>query len=173
MMSSPSFEFTPEMIQAQRTLDSRIDHALSKGRELRAKVDEVSERLANEEPPTDAEVERFEAFITGYARTDAWQPVLDRIERGQLTWRAVVDNLVSGRVDPDIAAGMASLTQVPPATPEELVEAGVFPAPEAQAGSAEAADDPEERDQSGHADRFAAAQDEEEWLDENPPPWRG
>lgn len=170
---SSTFDYTPEMIQAERTLDSRIDHALSKGRELREKVDEVSERLANQEPPTDAEVERFGTFITGHARTDAWQPVLDRIERGELTWRAVVDNLVSGRVDPDVAAGMASLTQVPPATPEELVEIGVFPAPEAQAGSEEKADEPEERADSGHADRFAGAQDEEEWLDDNRPRWRG
>lgn len=162
---------TPEMMHAERELDARIDHALGKARELREKVDEVEADLAKQPPPTDAEVERFKAFILGHARTEPWQLVIERIERGHLTWRQVVESVSSGRVDPDVRAAMASLRDVPPASQETLVEIGVLPDPQQKAGAAEsAAEQPAASDQSG---RFHSSHENEEWEDEAPPSWRG
>jgi hypothetical protein len=148
--------YTPEMVQAERELDGRIDHALSVAAEVQAKVDEFERHVGEPEPPTDAEVDRIRAFVLGHARTDEWQPVLDRINRGELTWRQVVEGLATGHTEPAVAAAFDSLSTVPPASFEKLVEIGIFPAslpdeaPEEEAAVTENDDD------------------DDQWFDENP-----
>lgn len=114
----PDFS-TPEMTRAERVLDWRIDYALGKGRELQHKVAAVEEKLAREAAPvTDEEVAQFKGHILGHARTPEWQRVIDRIERGELTWRDVVQSMADARPAPSIAAAFASLSNVPPASTE-------------------------------------------------------
>lgn len=128
--SSDGFR-TPQMIQAERELDGRINVAFNRARELQAKVQEVEEKLAKDTKPlTNEEVERFKRYILGHARTDEWQPVLDRIERGELTWRQIVEGLAEGRLDREVSAALASLSKVPPATMDSLVSIGVLPDPD-------------------------------------------
>jgi len=118
---------TPEMTQAERELDGRIDHALGVAGRLRARLDEIRQKTAPA-TPSDEDVERIKAFVLGHARTDEWQPVLDRIDRGELTWRAVAEGLMCGNADRGVAAAFEALRNTPPASVEKLVEIGVFPA---------------------------------------------
>ena len=140
-------DVTPEMEQAERELDSRIDYALLDAHDARAALEEV-ERNEVDEPITDEEVERFRLYVTGHARTDAWQPVFDRIERGELTWREVVENYASGDLDRETAKALTSMQHVPAANAEQLAEIGITPAAP-QAEVTEPQDEPEE---SAHED---------------------
>lgn len=162
--------FTPEMEQAERELDARIDYAMSVAAEVQAKVDEFEQKLGEPELPSDEEVERIKTYVLGHARTDEWQKVIDRIDRGELTWRQVVDGLATGSLDRRVAAAFESLSTVPPASMEKLIEIGVFPAElpdKAPAGDEADGDKPEAPD--GGANRNSrAAQGEEEWFDEDP-----
>lgn len=157
--------FTPEMEQAERELDARIDYALSVGREVQERVDELEQKMADQEPPSDEDVERFKTYILGHARTDEWQQVIDLIDQGELTWRQVVDGLAAGNLDRRVAAAFESLSKVPPASMEKLIEIGVFPAElpdkEPDGDEAEASDGSADRDSS-------AAQEEEQWFYEDP-----
>lgn len=119
--------FTPEMAQAERELDARIDHAMSVMSRVRAKVDEFEQKVGEPERPTDDQVERIKNFVVGHAKTAEWQLVIDRINRGQLTWRQVVEGLAYGNLDSEVSAAFRSLSRVPPASMEKLVEIGVFP----------------------------------------------
>lgn len=174
MMSTPSDGGfgTPEMAQAERELDGRIDYALAKARELQARVDEVEEKLAKDEPPTDQEVERFRAYIVGHAQTEEWQRVIERIGKGELTWRQIVEGMVmaTGQVDDGVKAAFASLSTVPPASMEELVEIGVLPEPAPPADAEQAEQEQPEPDQN---DYFASSYEEDEWQDHNPLRGRG
>lgn len=173
MISTPSDGFgTPEMDQAERELDGRIDHALAKARELQAKVDDVEASLAKDEPPSDQEVERFRAYIVGHAKTEEWQRVIERIARGELTWRQIVEGMVmaTGHVDAGVKAAFASLSTVPPASMEELVEIGVLPEPAPPADAEQAEQEQPEPDQS---DYFASSYEEDEWEGHNPLRGRG
>lgn len=165
----PSF-YTPEMNHAERELDARIDQALRVARETEAKL-EALEAQDEEKRLTDEDVDRLKAFVTGYARTPEWQRVIDKITDGALTWRKVAEDVV-GRTDPDVAEAFRSLQHVPPARVETLIETGVLPPQPAQPGvrdeEPEAAPEPE----TDHSDYFARAQEEAEWHDDDPPPWR-
>jgi hypothetical protein len=120
--------YTPEMAHAERELDARIDHALGVVKEIETKVDEFDRRIGPPEPPSDEDVERIENYVTGHAHTAEWRHVIERIDRGQLTWREVVEGFVNQNLDPDVSAAFTSLTNVPPASLEKLVEIGVLPA---------------------------------------------
>lgn len=157
---SDSDLYTPEMVQAERELDGRIGHALDVAAEVEAKVEEFERQVGPPEPPTDAEVERIKAYVLGHARTDEWQPVLDRVNRGELTWRQVVEGLATGHTDPTVAAAFDSLSKVPPASFEKLVEIGIFPASLPD-------DTPEERAMPATADDNDD-DDDDQWFDENP-----
>lgn len=166
--------FTPEMDQAERELDARIDYAMSQARDVQAKVDEFEQKLAEDsEPPSDEEVDRIKKFVLGHARTDEWQLVIDRIDRGELTWRQVVEGLATGRLDRGVSAAFESLSKVPPASLEELIEIGVFPVqlPGEPAAEDEAGEDQPGTPDDGFTSRFTA-HDDDEWFDEGPPPWR-
>jgi hypothetical protein len=128
MRSSHRDLYTPEMEHAERDLDARIDHALGVVREIEAKVDEFDRKLGPPEPPSDEDVERIKNFVTGHARTTEWRAVIERIDRGHLTWREVVEGFVHQTLDRDVSAAFRSLTRVPPASVEKLMEIGVFPA---------------------------------------------
>lgn len=157
---SDSDLYTPEMTQAERELDGRIDHALGVAAEVESTVEEFERRVGPPEPPTDTEVERIKVFVLGHARTDEWQPVLDRINRGELTWRQVVEGLATGHADRSVAAAFDSLSTVPPASFEKLVEIGLFPA-------SLPADAPSEEDVAAAADDNDD-DDDDQWFDENP-----
>ncbi|GAB3451346.1 hypothetical protein [Actinophytocola sediminis] len=150
---------TQQMIQAERELDGRIDFAFSKARELQAKVEEVEEKLArNATPLTHEDVERFRAYILGHARTDEWQLVIDRIDKGELIWRGIVEGVDEGTLDREVTAAMASLSKVPPASVETLVEIGVLPDlnPSTQ--------DTEDTEDTDKPDKAAVDEvDDEEW----------
>lgn len=161
--SSDGFS-TPQMIQAERELDGRIDFAFTRAQELRAKVHEVEEKLAKDsEPLTSAEVEQFRTYVLGHARTEEWQPVIDRIERGESSWRQVVEGIAEGRFDRDVSAALASLSKVPPASVESLVALGLVHEVEKPTQDAD----------SGKGDRAPAARrrpaappDDDEWFED-------
>lgn len=125
--SSQSDYLAHEMAQVERELDARIDHALAQGREVERLTEELERRTGPPEPPTDEEVQRIKAFVLGHARTEEWNRVIERINRGELTWREVVEGLSTGRLDRSVAAAFDSLSRVPPASLDELIESGVFP----------------------------------------------
>lgn len=155
---------TPEMVQAERELDARIDYALGAAREAEATLDEIQQQDADDQPPTDEDVARFAAFITGHARTEAWEAVITRIDRGELTWRQVVEGLAAGRMDRQVAAAFTSLQGVPPATEDELVEIGIIPAA-ADRPEPAADDEPAEAEQPAPraiGDRFYAGDVDDE-----------
>jgi hypothetical protein len=151
--------FTPEMDQAERELDARIDYAMSVAREVQAKSDELEQAMRDREPPSDEDVERIRTYVLGHATTDEWTQVVDRINRGELTWRQVVEGLVTGHLDRGVAAAFASLSTVPPASMAKLIEIGVFP------DTAPADDKPNHANANTNR---AAAQDDEPWYDEDP-----
>src|SRR5688500_16540112 len=96
--------YTPEMKHAERELDGRIDHALGVVRKVREQLAEFERKVGDPAPPTEEDVERVRTFVLAHARTDEWQPVLDRINRGELTWREVVSGLAAGNADRSVAA---------------------------------------------------------------------
>ncbi|MFI7677616.1 hypothetical protein [Actinophytocola sp. NPDC049390] len=116
---------TPEMTQAERELDGRIEHALRVAGRVREQLTSLDRKAV---PVSDEDVERVRAFVLGHAHTDEWRPVLDRIDRGELTWRQVVEALATGNADRAVATAFDSLPKATPATVEKLVEIGVFPA---------------------------------------------
>lgn len=109
---------TPEMTQAERELDGRIEYALRVAGRVREQVASFERKVAEQAPPTDEDVARVRAFVLENP-TAQWQPVLTRIDRGELTWREVVDGLATGGVDRTLAAAFESL---PTTTPENLPE---------------------------------------------------
>ncbi len=117
--------YTPEMTQAERELDGRVEYALRVAGRVREQVASLDRKPV---AVTDEDVERVRAFVLGHARTDEWQPVLDRIDRGELTWRQVVEGLAHGGADRETAAAFEALRNTPPPSVAKLVEIGVFPA---------------------------------------------
>lgn len=110
---------TPEMTQAERELDGRIEYALRVAGRVREQVASFERKVAEQAPPSDEDVARVRDFVLGQAPTEQWQPILTRIDRGELTWREVVDGLATGNVDRTVAAAFESL---PTTTPENLPE---------------------------------------------------
>lgn len=152
---------TPEMDHAERELNARADYALSVGRDLEAQTKEFEKRFAEKEPPSDEDVERLRKYILGHAMTEQWRQVVERINRGELTWREIADGLFYGTLDREVAAAFRSLSRVPPASQEELIAIGVLEPvqPDAQsAGEAEPVDEPP----------AATRDDDDEWFDEDP-----
>jgi len=155
---------TPEMQQAERELDARIDYAMSVRQEVRAKADELEQRSQAQPPPSDEDVERIKNFVLGHARTEEWQRVIDRIDRGELSWRQVVDGLANGTLDHRAAAAFASLSRVPPASMEKLIEIGVVPAPapdDAPTADKDGDEPAPQRKRADHLFSFATKDDEE------------
>ncbi|OLF12786.1 hypothetical protein BLA60_05820 [Actinophytocola xinjiangensis] len=156
---------TQQMIQAERELDGRIDFAFSKAAELREKMAEVDEKLAKDNaPPTAREVEQFRAYIQGHAQTAEWQVVLERIARGELTWRKIVEDLAENQVDRDVSAAMASLSKVAKPSFEELVASGVLPDPAAV--TAEDKPKPEESARESRRARPAYGDNDDDWNED-------
>jgi hypothetical protein len=153
---------TPEMDHAERELNARAEYALSVGRDLAAQTQEFEKRFDEKEPPSDEDVERLKKFILGHAMTEQWRAVVERIDRGELTWREIVDGLFYGTLDREVAAAFRSLSRVPPASQEDLIAMGVLvPVPDAQAAeAAESVDDSPEQDRPDD--------DDDEWFDEDP-----
>ena len=110
---------TPEMTQAERELDGRIEYALRVAGRVREQVASFERKVAEQTPPSDEDVARVKAFVLGQPPTAEWQPILTRIDRGELTGREVVDGLATGRVDRTVAAAFESL---PMTMPENLAE---------------------------------------------------
>lgn len=109
---------TPEMTQAERELDGRIEYALRVTGRVREQVATFERKVAEQAPPTDEDVARVRTHILEHP-TEQWQPILTRIDRGELTWHEVVDGLATGNVDRALAAAFESL---PTTTPENLPE---------------------------------------------------
>jgi len=152
---------TQQMIQAERELDGRINFAFSKARELQAKIEEIDEKLAKDSaPPSAEEVDQFRTYVLSHARTDEWQVVTDRIDRGELSWRQIVEGIAENTVDRDVSAAFASLSKVPPATLDSLIASGVLPDPDAAVEQA-----PEEEDASP-ARPAAYGDDDDEWNED-------
>lgn len=162
--------YTPEMEHAEREMDARADYALSVGRRVQEQTEKLSDKLGPPEPPTEEDVERIRKFVLGHAMTEQWRQVVERINRGELTWRGIVEGLVYGTLDRGVSAAFASLSRVPPVSMEELVQTGVFPADQIPgADSADSATSEEKKESpppaSGRRPRPA---DEDEWFDEDP-----
>lgn len=104
--------YGPEMRHADRSLDAAIDEAAAA---IRASDELIAELDANEKPATEEEIEEFRALVTGRCRTPEWDAVLERISRGELTWR----DLVEGRAayDPEVQAAFTSMRSIPPLDP--------------------------------------------------------
>ncbi|MCC8244983.1 hypothetical protein [Saccharothrix luteola] len=119
--------YTPEMDQAERELNARANYALDLGRGLAEKAAQLDQRFDEKEPPSDEDVERMKKYILGHAMTEQWRQVVTRIDRGELTWREIVDGLFHGTLDREVSAAFRSLSRVPPASVEELVQLGVLP----------------------------------------------
>jgi hypothetical protein len=154
---------TPEMDHAERELNARAEYALSVGRELEAQTKEFEERFAEKEPPSDEDVERLKKFILGHAMTEQWRQVVERINRGELTWREIADGLFHGTLPPDVAAAFRSLGRVPPASQEDLVAIGVLePVPGAQTAA------PVEEPEAADSRKPSGDDDDDEWFDEDP-----
>ncbi|MQA08987.1 MAG: hypothetical protein GEU98_10660 [Pseudonocardiaceae bacterium] len=167
----------PGMDEVRRELAARLDRALSSARSLRERVDEIDRKLRDTpDPPapgrpSDEEVARFRKFILGYAWTPAWRPVIDRIDRGELTWRQVAESGISGMPDPGIAAAFASSSTLPPPNTEQLAEIGAL-RPEQPAGHETRHDaDPgtasEPTPKDSGAGRFFDIDDDDQWWYDN------
>src|SRR5690606_4473855 len=131
---------------------------------LRGALEDL-ERDEKDEPITDEDVERFRLYITGHARTDAWQPVFERLERGELTWRKIVEDFASGNLDRETARALTSLRDVPPATPEQLSEIGFdrFAPEKAEAEPEEPEPEPEQPADAGGRFVGRCLTDDEDW----------
>ena len=123
--------YTAAMEQAERELDARIDYAYEQGREAEAQTEALEAKTAakGDAPPSDEDIERIEKFVRGHAQTPEWAKVIDRIDRGHLSWREVVENLTgTAPADSEVTAAFRSLSRVPPASLEKLIDIGVLPA---------------------------------------------
>ncbi|HEX2132991.1 MAG TPA: hypothetical protein VHH15_15690 [Actinophytocola sp.] len=150
------------MEQAERELDARIDYAFFRAREAEHRAEDLGRRTGPAEPPSDEDVERIKAYVEGHARTEEWQRVLERINRGEVTWREVVEGLATGRLDHETAAAFDSLSRVPPASLEKLVEIGVAPAEQPEEPPAEPEPEPKPVDHS--RPRPIEYEDEDEYF---------
>lgn len=159
-MRSDRAMHTPEMDHAERELDARADYALSVGRRVQERTERLSDKLGPPEPPTEEDVERIRKFVLGHAMTEQWRAVVERINRGELTWRGIVEGLVYGTLDRGVSAAFASLSRVPPVSVAELVGSGVFLAE--QMPGAERDEKPPARARRPRPD------DEDQWFDEDP-----
>lgn len=110
---------TPEMTQAERELDGRIEYALRVAGRVREQMATFERKVAEQPPPSDEDVERIKTFVLDQPPTEQWQPILTRITRGELTWREVVDGLATGNADRTLATAFESL---PMTTPDNLAE---------------------------------------------------
>lgn len=151
---------TPEMDYAERELNARADYALSLARGLEAEVEEFEQRFNEKEPPSDDDVERMRRYILGHAMTEQWRQVIERVDRGELTWREIVDGLFNGTLDNEVSAAFRSLNRVPPASLEDLVELGVLSESVPDSDSDEPSAEPDTaRDDDD---------DDDEWFGEDP-----
>jgi hypothetical protein len=173
--------YTPEMEHAEREMEARADYALSVGRRVQEQTEKLSDKLGPPEPPTDEDVERIRKFILGHAMTEQWRHVVERINRGELTWRGIVEGLAYGTLDRGVSAAFASLSRVPAVSMEELVQSGVFPADQIPRPDGEdKGQDKEETPAQAQAQAQAQAtppaggrrrprpDDEDEWFDQDP-----
>lgn len=151
---------TPEMDHAERELNARADYALNLARGLEAKVEQFEQRFNEKEPPSDEDVERMKKYILGHAMTEQWRQVVQRINRGELTWREIVNGLFYGTLDREVSAAFRSLNRVPPASMEELVQLGVLPSPPS--------DQPPAEPRATPTRRTRRDDDDDEWFDEDP-----
>lgn len=151
---------TPEMDHAERELNARADYALSLGRELEAEVQQFERRFAEKDPPSEEDVDRLRKYILGHAMTEQWRAVIERIDRGELTWRQIVNGLFHGNLPPEVSAAFRSLNRVPPASMEELVHLGVLPPPPPT-------EQPAAAPEAGNR-RSRRRDDDDEWFDEDP-----
>jgi len=132
--------FTPEMVQAERELDARINSAFDTVRAATDRLRELAEK--EEQPIQDEVVDQLRVYVTSHALTPEWQRVIDRIDQGELTWRQVVEREGAQRDDTEVAAAFASIERVPPPTEEQLAEMGLAPG---QDGTSPIAAPPRER----------------------------
>ena len=163
-MHSDRALYTPEMEHAEREMDARADYALSVGRRVQEQTEKLDAKLGPPEPPTDEDVERIRQFVLGHAMTEQWRLVVERINRGELTWRVIVEGLVYGTLDRGVSAAFASLSRVPPVSLEALVQPGVFPADQLPGPAGE-----EKKETPPPANRRRPrADDDDQWFDEDP-----
>jgi hypothetical protein len=156
--------YTPEMEHAEREMDARADYALSVGRRVQEQTERLEQKLGPPEPPTDEDVARIREFVLGHAMTEQWRLVVERINRGELTWRGIVEGLVYGNLDRGVSAAFASLSRVPPVSMEELVRTGVLPADQLPGPATE-----EKKETPPPANRRRPRpDDDDQWFDEDP-----
>lgn len=101
--------YTSEMHHADRAADAVIDEAAAT---IRQSDELLAELDAKEEPATQEEIDQLRKFVMDHVRTPEWAVVLERISRGEISWR----DLVVGRfaLDPEVRAAFESLRSVPP-----------------------------------------------------------
>lgn len=135
MRPRPEFP-TPEMRAVDRELDARIEFGLARARDLRDTMDRVAQEeaeaeaaAAEEEPVALPGADALKTIVTGHAMTPEWRTVIERIDRGTLSWDEVLATLRSGTADEQVTGAFQSLATVAPPTPEELFHLGLGPDP--------------------------------------------
>lgn len=113
-----------EMDAARRELAARIDAVRQQAGELEAMVEQAREKSAAidsyESIGRQAEFARL--WVLAHERTPEWQLVLDRIDRGELSWRDIVVSQMALRMEPDVRRAYKSLDTVPSLPPERYQE---------------------------------------------------
>lgn len=92
-------------------------------RNLEQIVTEVEEKMAANHSPVNIErmTEFTRLWVLEHKWTPEWQKVLDRISRGELTWREIAQSRYELKAEPDVKAAFKSLEKVPE-LPRERVD---------------------------------------------------
>lgn len=135
MSPRPDFP-TPQMQAVTRDLDARIDLGLSRARILEQTMEELAKEqaeadaaAAEAEPAPLPDADDLKTMVTEHAKTPEWRAVMERIDRGELSWDEVLASLRSGTADQDVTAAFQSFANIAPPTEEEMVAMGLQPEP--------------------------------------------
>ncbi|WP_028845940.1 MULTISPECIES: hypothetical protein [Thermocrispum] len=145
----------PDLDALRRRLDETIESAYRRIQQVEHSTAELREKRARDaERLTDKQIEAMKAGILARERTPEWQVVMERIAKGDFSWRHVITSYFAGTMDPDVKAAFDSLSDVPPLTPEqrEKIKAELNKA-EAQEAEAAAQQQDEEHGPYGGAPR--------------------
>jgi len=134
----------PDLDGLRRKIDETIESAHRRIQQVEHSTAELREKRARDaERLSDKQIEAMKAGILARERTPEWQVVMERIAKGDFSWRHVIASYFAGTMDPDVKAAFNSLATVPPLTPEqrEQIKADLN---KAEAQEAEAAQQAEE-----------------------------
>lgn len=108
------------MEAARQGLAARIATARQRIHELDRRVEEARARFGatDDGDSTQRQAEFARQWVLAHELTPEWRLVLDRIDRGELSWRDIVLSQRAMRMDPDVRRAYRSLDAVPTLSPE-------------------------------------------------------